>query len=300
MSTNIIEIKQSPDLSAQSVGLAKYNRSKMPGCWEILQAGIGRDGRWITGLDEKSIAIKQIGDPEVREKTQKEVQARRESLELLTGYDLSADSKNTHWERAIIKLSDKTTLDLNNPNDVITYHLLLANNFAAPEIAVTDTPDFVNSKFYMSRTEEEAINISNRTREKDKAISKLFSMYDNKNRLTLVAKYVIGASIKDTMSVDTLYNTVSSFIKDPEDKKGSNVRKFLEAADKTIEDLNYRITAIEAIKLNILRQREGLYQRGNITYGKDINKVTEFLADPKNSLELESIIEEIREKKIYG
>ena len=92
MST-LIEVKQTPDQSAQSIGLDKYGRSKFPTVFEIMQPGRTPDGRWVTGLDENALSINRINDPLLRQQRKEEILEMRLELERLTNLDLSATSK---------------------------------------------------------------------------------------------------------------------------------------------------------------------------------------------------------------
>lgn len=292
-----IELKQAVDKSAQSIGLDKYGKSKMPGCFDYMQAGIGSDKRWVTGIDENSLAIRQIPDLIIRAKTKEEVKERREFLENQLGLDLKADLNNTYWEDFLIKVGTGLNLDLTNPVDLITYYVLLANNYAAPDITMTDAPEYINCKFYMSRLEEEQSTLATKRREKDKATSKLYSLYDNKTKLILIGKYILGTVVKDEMSNDTVYNMLSDYLASEKDKKGEHVRKFLSVCDKTTEEMNIKIIVLEAIGSSLIKFREGLYQRGNITYGTSIDKVIEFISKPENAIEVDSLLEELKERK---
>jgi hypothetical protein len=295
MST-LVEIKQSPDLSAQMLGLDKYNRSKFPGTFEVLQPGKTADGRWVTGMDEDAISVKSITDPELREKRKEEIKEVREELERLTGQNLSATSD--YWNTYYIRIVDKLALNFDNPNDRVKYYILLANNYAAPELEAKSNPEFLNSKFYMHRAENEEGQKAVKSRERDKAVADLYAMYDNKPKLVLIGKYILGSKVKDSMSQDGIYNLLRSGIEN--DKEGTIVRKFNESTSKTIEELQFKLILDEAIARHVIRIREGYYQRGNATYGKTIKDVLKFLSSPENANEFASIKEEVEEKRVLG
>jgi len=295
MST-LVEVKQTPDQSASSIGLDKYQKSKFPGTFEIVQPGKTPDGRWVTGLDENSVRINRITDPVLRAERTEEVLHMREELERLTGLDLSATSK--YWETYFIKITDKLALNFDNPHDRVKYYILLANDYAAPELEARNNPDFVNTKFYVHRTETEESQKAVKGKERDRAIHDLYSMKDNKNKLTLIGKFVIGQKIKETMSEDAIYNKLREELIG--DKDGSITRKFNEATSKTIEELQYKLVVDEAVSKHVIRIREGYYQRGNATYGKTMKDVIKHLSSPENANEFASIKEELEEKRSLG
>lgn len=295
MST-LVEVKQTPDQSAQSIGLDKYNRSKFPATFEIVQPGKTPDGRWVTGLDEGSVMLQRIADPVLRAERVEEVRGMREELERLTGIDLSANSK--YWETYFIKIIDKLALNFDNPHDRVKYYVLLANDYAAPELEARNNPDYINTKFYVHRTETEEGQKAVKGKERDKAVSTLYAMANNKNKLLLIGKYVIGQKVKDSMSEDGIYNLLRENLLN--DKDGSTTRKFNDATSKTIEELQYKLVVDEAVSKHVIRIREGYYQRGNATYGKSMKDVIKFLSSPENANEFASIKEELEEKRALG
>lgn len=292
----LVEIKQVPDLAAQTLGLDKYDKSKFPGTFEILQAGQGPDGRWITGIDEDAVSVKSIKDPELREKLRVEKKELREELERLTGLDLSA--KSDFWASFFVRIVDKLALNFDIPMDRIKYHVLLANKFSAPELEAKSDPDYIGAKFYMHRSDTEDQQKAVKTRERDQAIHDLFALYDNENKLKLIGKYILGTKIKDSMKKDSVYNLLRDELTN--DKEGTVTRKFAEAMSKTIEELQYKLIIDEAIARHVIRIREGYYQRGNATYGKTMKEVIKFLSSPANVNEFASVKEEVEEKRSLG
>jgi hypothetical protein len=295
MST-LIEVKQAPDQSAQSIGLDKYNRSKFPKVFEIMQPGRTPDGRWVTGLDDKAISLNQIKDPVLQAQRREEIRELREELERLTNLDLSATSK--YWESYFVKIVDKLALNFDLANDRIKYYVLLANEYAAPELEARNNPDLVNTKFYVHRTETEEGSKAIKSKERDKAIANLYNMSENQDKLTLIGKYVLGTKVKNGMSSNSIYNILRDHLAN--DKDGTIVRKFNDATSKTIEELQYKLVIDDAVAKHVIRIREGYYQRGNATYGKSMKEVVKYLSSPENANEFASIKEELEEKRTLG
>ena len=63
-----ILIRQIPDDYADSTGLAKYNRSRMPGCKDRFSVALNTDGRYLTNLDEDSFTVPKDKKEEVKQK----------------------------------------------------------------------------------------------------------------------------------------------------------------------------------------------------------------------------------------
>lgn len=287
----IVEIKQHPDLTASSIGLDKYNKSKLPGTFEILYVAKGSDGRYLTGIDPDSLSINSISDNELKESKKEELSKIFDEMTKLLNVDLSA-TNNDYWSKFQISLRDNLSLDLSNPKQRLQYYVLVASGYAAPELGLVGSPEYLNTKYYVSRKEEEAKGRTVTLKEKDKAKAELLKLSENTNRLTLVAKFLLGVQkIKEGMSPDIIYEELSKFIDNPKEKR--NVSLFIDAATKGIESLQYKLTIDEAIRKNIIRVREGYFQRGNATYGKSLKESIEYLSKVENSGEFASLKEEV-------
>ena len=116
-----IKIKQIPDDYAESTGLAKYNRSKMPKCLDRLAPAVNRDGRFITGFDEGSLDIAKMQNPSEKEEKRKELESIRTFLEKSTGLDLSGTSP--YWQTYTVELnSDDKIFEVKvDPGKSITF-----------------------------------------------------------------------------------------------------------------------------------------------------------------------------------
>ncbi len=291
-----IEIKQIPDESAAGVGLAKYNMSKFPNCYDSFQPALGLDGRWITGLDEDARLVNSITDPLAKAQKKDEIKERREELESLTGLDLSATS--TFWDTYFIKIGGRKILNFDNPKDRIEYYVLLANSYVIPDINDAGDPKYAGAKFYFSRSEQEENAKAVKAKDRNKCYALLEQMSENKPRMNLVSRFIFGSLIKPDASLDSLYNLLTNYIE--EDKKGERIRQFLKVTEKSTEELNLKVSVDEAVKFNVIRYRDSYYQRGNATYGKTLEEVVKYLGKVENTNELASIIEETNEKRILG
>lgn len=287
----IVEIKQHTDQSAASVGLDKYNRSKIPGTFEILQPSKGYDGRWLTGIDENSLAINSMRDIAIRDKVKEETIALRKDLESLLNIDLGANN-DAFWGTYKIILKDNFSLNFSNAQDKLKYYVLIANQYAAPELDAVNNPEYANTKYYVSRKEEEVRERVITAKVKDEARAKLLEISKNSNKFILIAKYLLGARrIKEGMNEGVIYEELSNFLNDTKEK--SNLAKFIEATNKTVEDLQYKLTLDEAVRIGIIKVREGYYQRGNATYGRSLKEALDYLSSVGNSAEFSSLKDEV-------
>lgn len=292
-----IMFKENP--KAGNLGLEKPengSRSKFPGCYDIIQPAIGRDGRWKTGLDEDSVDVNTIPDAKEREARKKQIKAERESLERLLNQDLSGTSK--FWESYFVTINTKKPLDMSNPLDRVAYHVILASGEAAPSHRDAETEvDYLRSKYYIARENEDVSIKVERKRKYNEAISEFMDLMKAPDQALLVGRY-LGLPIKESTPQNNVFDIFQNFL-DSDDKLGS-VDKFLFAIKKSPEELGIKMVLDDAMKKKVIRVTKGLFQRGNITMGKSIPEVLQWLSDPANSGELASIQEEIALKNKFG
>lgn len=285
-----VTLKQIPDSQAEGSGLAKYNRSRMPRTFDKLGPAKGEDNRYITGIDENSFAVNRITDEERREEIKTTLKSIRESLERTMNVDLSATSD--YWKTYYVDLSSdhERVFNRSNPKDVIAYHVLIANCYAAPSEEAAGDPRYHSAKYFMHSEKKEKIkNVSNRKR-KDKAKSYLLAMEEDKDRMLLIGKYLYGKRFTDKLDCDAMYEMFSDIF----DKNLDNdIERFIKAYEKDYEELSYKVLIDRAITARIIKFTDGYYQRGQVTLGKSLDEVYVNLRLPEFSTEFMSIKEEL-------
>ena len=294
MISNKVIIRQISDYNADLVGLSKYSRSKMPGTSDWLQASIGPDGRYITGLDEDAISINTIEDDIARENKKQEIKQLRERLSRLLGKDLSATSD--FWETFIVDLKSDNDLVLNNaqPLHQVMYHMLLANYYVAPSREDAGKPEYKNAKYY-AHSEERAVRQSVSLKKlRDKATVKLVDLAEKgKDHMVLVGQYLDGKKFHEKLKEDDLYEMLS-YYKDSKDE--DELKAFLKAVDKPVEELVFKSTIDKAIRAKIIKYSGGYFQRGQVTLGKSLEEVYSNLQLPDFATEFLSISKELESK----
>lgn len=285
-----VVIKQIPDELSTLTGLNKYNRSKMPKTGDFFHVAF-ENGRAITGIDEDGFDVRRIIDEEEREKEHKRKLKLRETLERLTGKDLSATSP--FWETFGVAISSDSDLILNraNPLDVVRYHMLVANGYVAPDKEAASLPEYRNAKYYcfvekVANDEEVSTQMY-----RDKARSELLKLSENLDKMVLIGQYLEGDKYKQGMQPKTLYKMLSDFINDV--KEPDNIKRFMKAVSTKVDELQFKIVVDRAIKKKIIRYRDGYYQRGNVTFGKTPSDVYENLKKPEFANELFSLQKEL-------
>jgi len=291
----MVGVTQYADRTARTLGLSKYKKSKFPGTFHLLQIKKGQDGRFLTGFDENALEVLNMKDSDARELKREELKELRESLEKLAGASLSAEPSNAYWDNQLYDVSERP-LDMGNWKDRLFYNVGLANKwFAIDEEVIEGDPEYANVKFVISRTDEDIEKRVSKKQKLDRAKAKLLEIYDLENKLKfrLIAKYLLDTNqVLDNTSDPLLYEMLDDFIQ----KTEGNVAKFMQVVDKTPEDLQYKLKVDDAIRLNILKFRDGYYQRGNLTYGKTVGEVSKFLSLPENAGEFASIVDEIDDR----
>ncbi|TXH08744.1 MAG: hypothetical protein E6R03_17680 [Hyphomicrobiaceae bacterium] len=292
--SQVIQFKENP--AAGNLGLEKEGRSKFPGCYDTIQPPT-KNGRYLTGLDELAHDIVTMPDSKLREETQKKVKDLRLSLEQITG--LKLDALSTYWDGYFVKIDPAKRYDLGNAADAIAYHVILASGAAAPSIRETSDPLYNHAKYYVFRDFED---VSDRIEKKDRlaeAYTELQKLLKKPERAIQLAQF-LDLNVSTLTPPENVRDILYTFLEN--DQKLNSVVRFLDAVSRSAEEINIKLIFAEGLKLGVIRQRDGLYQRGNITLGKASSPADaiSFLADPLNSGELLSIQEEIQVKRKFG
>lgn len=283
-------IRQIPDDYADSIGLGKYNRSRLPGCRDRFSAALNQDGRYITGIDEDSYLV----PVEKRAK----IKDMRESLEKLTGKDLSGTSK--FWETFMVTIeSDRPKIfNSENPIDVIGLTMLIANSNVAPSKDDISNPKYRDAQYYAYTEDGEVKEEVSARKKRDTAIAELIKIQDSKDKLLLYGQYLEGLKYQSVFGEDTLYKMLRAYI---EDKEIKNSERFLEAIKKPVDELQTKIIIDRAFKQRLIvktRVANGKYvhQFGNVTLGGTVEDVYRNLSLPEYASELLAIQSDIAKK----
>lgn len=268
-----------PDIGIKYVGAKEYATVK-----------VGRDGKVVTGLDEHSLDITNLPEKEAKVKSA-EVKKIRENLEKVLGQE-SLRPDSSFWLDFMIVLEDEITLDPSNPRDQLVEKFLVANRYVAPSLEeIKNNEIYANCIFYLFREEEEITRSAQKQKAKDKAISRLFNLNeDDPNRLKIVASYIFGFDAKADLSVEEAYIKLKEFLSNPDaDEEKKNIAKFLEACEKSPEEILTKQIFDKAIKKRLVSTRGGIYRRDNEVYGNNYEEALEFLSLPEHSGELASL-----------
>lgn len=266
---------------------------KYPGAKEYATPKVGRDGKLITGIDEFSMDIVNL-PPEDSKKEIAKVKKIRENLEKVLGVKLETDSN--YWDDFVFVLEDETILDSTNALHQLLEKFLVANFYVAPSLEdIKHDERYAACLFYMFREEEEMGRTAKKKIDKDKAIGRLFNLNeDNPTKLKMVAAYVFGFDAKVDLSPDEAYVKLSDYIEvEDDDQQKKNIKLFLEACQKSPEQLGIKQIFDKAIKKKLISGRGGIYKRGVDIYGNSYDEALDYLSLPSSSSEVADLIKAV-------
>lgn len=284
-----IQIKQIADDYAEATGLAKYGRSRMPGCKDVFMAKVNGDSRRITGIDEEGYGV----DRERREK----LLLLRTSLEKRLGKNLDASSNNEFWEDFTVEIySDKPKVfNTENALDDLAYRMLIANRYIAPSKEDASNPLYRDAQYYAFTEEGEIQEEISSRKKKDKALSELYLIGENKEKMLLYGQYLEGLKYHSKLGENTLYTMLRTFI---EDKELKNANNFLALLKMPVEEIQQKIIIDKALKQRLIAKvsignKKHAYQYGQITVGNSIEEVYKNLSLPDFAPELIALKNEL-------
>lgn len=266
-------LKQAPDDYAESTGLAKYGRSRMPGCTDVYQAAMDRAGNYITGLTEDELT----------------------ELKNKTIYDLSNVSDFWKSFKVVIPTDRDKIFNTNiNPIDYVSYKMLIANGYAAPSKEALSDFKYKDALYYVHSQEQEDAKEVSTLKKKDKARSLLLDIANDKEKMLLFGQYLEGVKYDSKLEEPTLYRMLRAFI----DSSTENTLLFLSLFDKDINELQTKILIDKALKRRLISKVSSgkgkyIYQYGQVTLGSEIEDVYKNLSNIEFAPELDSIRKEL-------
>lgn len=271
----------------------KQLKMKYIGAIEYATPKLGSDGKIKTGFDENAFEVMSIQDEKIRKKTQDSILKERKELERILNVDLSPNSN--FWDGFYIPLKDEEiSLDPTNAIDKVREKFLVANGYVAPSIdAIYDDEKYINCIFYIHRETEEVSKQAVKERLKDQATAKLYNLQEeNPSKLVAVTEYVLNYN---PGSPEACYVKLREFLDTSlESQRKKNIKLFLEAADKTPEELKTKIILDKAVRKRIVTYRAGIYRRGERILGNSYEEAIDNLtSNVEYNSEMASLIKEV-------
>lgn len=283
-------IRQIPDDYAESTGLAKYNRSRMPKCKDVFGVALNSDERFNTGFDEQAAGVK--------EADKESIKAIRESLEKRTGKKL--DGLSDYWETYAIPIYSDKPLVFNTENaaEDVALRVLIANGNVAPDKEAASTPRYRDAQYYAYTEEGEVIEEVTVRKKRDTALVELLKISENREKMLLYGQYLEGLKYTSKLQEGTLYTMLRSYIEDKDIKNASN---FINALKRSVEEIQQKILIDKALKQRLIQKssiggKKQVYQYGQVTVGSTLEEVYRNLSLPDFAPELMSIKSELENK----
>lgn len=284
---SIISIKQIPDDYADATGLAKYGRSRMPGCKDRFSVAENSDGRFVTGIDEESYTV--------AKEDKESVKATRIKFEKQLGKDLSGTSEYWNTFQIVIDADKPKVFNTDNPLEALSIKVLLANKLVAPDREAASTPEYKDAQYYAYTEEGEIAEEISTRKKRDKALGELLKISDDKEKMLLYGQFLEGLKYHTKLGEDTLYKMLRTYIEDKEIKNSIN---FLSVIKKNVVDLQQKIIVDKALKQRLIERKnvgnkQYVYQYGNVTLGTTIDDVYSNLSLPDFAPELMALKAEL-------
>lgn len=285
-----ILIRQLPDDYSGATGLAKHNRSRMPGTTDVFSAAINTDDRFLTNIDEESFLVPHI--------KKEDVKALRENLERKLGQDLTG--KSSFWRTFEVRiLSDKPKIfNTENPLDLLSFNMLLANRYIAPSKEAASTPEYKDSQYYAYTEEGEITEEVSIRKQRDRAIGALLTISENKEKMLLYGSYLEGLKYTNKLGTETLYKMLRAYIDAKEIKNSLN---FLNILKEPLENIQAKTIVDKAVKQRLISRtnignKKYVYQYGQITVGSNLEDVYKNMVLPDFAPEFVAIKKELEDK----
>lgn len=302
----------------QNMGLEKYGQVLFEGTQHDQQLRctiINGVTRYVTGLDEFADSVKKLPDEEreakikmIREtvsKLEQEIYTNKLDVEDPDFWAKTVFSPNRteYWSTINFSIGNEgRVLDPFDPHELIIIIAAEAGGFDDIGGSYDEAKSAAKPpKFYLERRKDTRIHESKIKQLRDNATFELFKMRrEEPQKLFWYAKNLlpIANQYKKTDPVDIWYSDISSFIEGTgiERDKKKAPEKFLDMILKDMEYIHIRAYVLEGafMKKLISRADNRIYNKetGSML-GANLEEVVEFLRQPVNQKELESLQNQI-------
>lgn len=279
--------------------LAQQGYTRLPGTTLAVCPTMDISGKYLTGLDEFARSLEALRkiDKEEYDKEVTRIIALRTHLEEVTGYSLAPRSeyyKKVSENRGVQLGDEEVVLNLDKPEDMITFLWLKNNQYVAPsfEAWTLGGPDITPDMEFYIKDEGEEVKAQYKIKQDiNKAISKLDT---SPGALKLKWAKLLGLRVNDVSSEEDIYNKLDTYIKDTK----SSLKEFVRVTTLTTDLIDVKVTIKDAYTYNVIRSAPG----GAIMFGNDkvsgtTAELEELLLDSKNSEMLINLKSSIKDKK---
>jgi len=299
--------------SRDSEELAKKGLGTFPGVTQVISASWNDRLKKYdkTGFDENAPAVLRLPADKKKE-VQKRIIEKREEIEALIGMPGYLKPTSEAWLSELCMTEIEVGQDLKikvnghlnelrpaeNYKDAISIALLFSNESFPKSKADISNPEFKNSKFYLTTSEETADFNKGKIQKSRKAnieMAKLFDESKNKQRaweiafkMNLVNKQKVDADVLEMKMQDAVFN----------DKTGKTLELFLEACELDNATLAIHNMFQQGINMGVIRvSPDGYYHRGHTNYRKTKQESIAYLISAGMETELGELRSEVEGRK---
>lgn len=321
-----ISIKPYLDPNIQNMGLENYGLVVFPGTAQREpMACIEQNGRirYLNGLDESAPEVKGIQDKEKKKARIDEIRSIVAMLEFEKHYNTIDIEDEDFWNKVqtykpnnrefwskiqIECTNDNQFLDpVNKTEDLLIVLAIEAGGFPIIAKSLEDCKSGISKrKWFLDRQIDTAANKASASKIKNKALTKLTEISDEKPRkLFFIAKLIDTNSMqyKNNTLPDVIYDNMDEYINghasETSIKKAAN--HFMDIAGLSMKELKIRSMIKDATfyKFIILKGDGLLYHaKDNVMLGRNPSEVYEYLANPMNEDVLVKLQDEI--ENVWG
>lgn len=274
-----------PKLNAEdTIGLSKYGKSKWSGCVELIHPAYDeRSKKWLTGLDEYDPTVLTLKTQSERTKRQEEIKELRESLERMTGENLSP-TNDEFWSKEILSFSENTKplTPYINARDRIKVEWLKRRGDVPFGNHDLYNPKYMDAKFYIE-TEDESINKRKSAKNLQKeALAASYNLENEHDKLWKICS-LLNINKAYNISTESLINKLDEWI-ERNKKYPDTIESLIELNKKTLHELEGLTVLQLALDFNLVNWdgRSKCYYRGGTTFGSTKDEAVKFLSDPEN------------------
>jgi len=212
-------------------------------------------GNILTGIDEDSMKIKSIRDPELRALEYNRIKSLREDLEARVNESLSPTSP--FWEEKlaepyILKDGDNV-FDMGNPYHAIDFYWLTQVPIIARSLEDVQSGkvDATTISFYVYETDIEVKNEFNRKKEINNVVSTLNKL--GEVEIKKVA-FILNLKLKENATYDEIYVALDNYLNEPKAYgKEDPIAEFKKATELTAEVLAIKVLIKQLLEERILK-----------------------------------------------
>jgi len=299
--------------SRDSEELARKGLGTFPGITQAISASwndrLKKYDR--TGFDENAPDVLRLPSEKKKEAQERIIEKRKE-LESLIGVPDYLKPTSEAWLSEICMVEIEVGADMKirvnghgnelrpaeNYRDAISLALIMNNPNFPKSKADISKPEYRNSKFYLTTSEETTEFNKSKIQKSRKAnieMSKLFDESKNKQRawevafkLGLVSKQKVDSEVLEMRMQEAIFN----------DKTGKTMTEFLEACELDNATLAIHNMFQQGINMGVIRvSSDGYYHRGHVNYKKTKQDSILYLLAAGMEIELGELRSEVENRK---